>query len=366
MPRRRSSDALGILLSMSAAPPTAVSLYCGAGGLDSGFRDVGFEIQWAIDSDAQAVETYRRNIGAHAVVGELPGCPPPDGLRPDVVIGGPPCQGFSVIGRMDPGDPRSAHVFAFFDVVERVRPAAFVMENVKALAASPRWALVREALRDRAHGLGYRTDLFLLNAAHYGVPQARERMFLVGLREADPLRPEPTTKGAAPTVRDALQALPRYGAPGNDGICRARVVPATRPVMRPTARRGSLLFNGSGRPLALDEPAKTLPASMGGNATPIVDQLELERGARPWVVDYHARLQAGEPPLAEAPPRMRRLTVQEAAALQTFPQEWTFTGSLVSQYRQIGNAVPPKLARSVALSVLARLDLAAAGGRVAA
>lgn len=124
--------------------------------------------------------------------------------------------------------------------------------------------------------------------------------------------------------------------------------------MRPTADKGGLLFNGSGRPLCLDGAAKTLPASMGGNATPIVDQDELAHGASPWVVEYHARLAAGEPPLSTG--RMRRITVEEAAALQTFPQGMTFKGPQVAQYRQIGNAVPPNLAFHVALAVRAVLE----------
>jgi DNA (cytosine-5)-methyltransferase 1 len=117
-----------------------------------------------------------------------------------------------------------------------------------------------------------------------------------------------------------------------------------------------LLFNGSGRPLELDAPAKTLPASMGGNATPIVDEAELRDGAAPWVVAYHARLLEGGRPYKRAPSRLRRITVQEAAALQTFPPDWEFCGPQVAQYRQIGNAVPPNLAYHVALAVRAALD----------
>jgi len=139
--------------------------------------------------------------------------------------------------------------------------------------------------------------------------------------------------------------------------------------MRPTAHKGSLLFNGSGRPLQLDGPAKTLPASMGGNATPIIDQEELEHGASPWVVEYHRHLQNGGKPATKSPKRMRRITVQEAAALQTFPTGWTFAGPQVAQYRQIGNAVPPNLAREVAKvvhGVLHRADLGAGDAFVAA
>jgi len=361
-PNGAPSSRLDILPRVLDAPYTAISLYSGAGGLDQGFVAAGFEIRWAIDVDEYAVNTYRANIGGHAVCGSLPEDEPPDHLEPDVVIGGPPCQGFSVIGRMDPDDPRSKHVFAFFDQVERFLPRAFVMENVKALAASPRWAGTREALIARAKDLGYAVEPFLLNAADYGVPQARERMFLVGVRDGWPQCPVPHTKGKPPSVRTALESLPPHGEEGNDGVCAAKVVPAGKPVMRPTAHRGSLLFNGSGRPLELDGPAKTLPASMGGNATPIVDQDELQHGAPPWVVAYHAYLRDGGAPMYPAPSRMRRITVQEAAALQTFPLGWAFSGPQVAQYRQIGNAVPPKLATRVAYAVRDALD--AAGGLV--
>jgi DNA (cytosine-5)-methyltransferase 1 len=334
---------------------SAISLYCGAGGLDLGFERAGFEICWAIDSNKFAVETYNANLEPHALCGDVLKIDPPLDAHPDIVIGGPPCQGFSVIGRMDPSDPRSRHVDHFLDIVEMLQPRAFVMENVKALALSARWGDVRERLRARTKKLGYNHSLFVLNAEDYGVPQARERMFLIGLLKGTPAIPAPTTAGTPPTVRTALAGLPPPGKPGNHETCTAKIVPARSPIMRPTAFRGSLLFNGSGRPLLLDAPAKTLPASMGGNATPIVDQDELDTGAEPWVVEYHQRLQRGGKPFSRAPKRLRRITVQEAAALQTFPAEWRFSGPRVAQYRQIGNAVPPNLAEAVAKSVRAAL-----------
>jgi len=95
---------------------------------------------------------------------------------------------------------------------------------------------------------------------------------------------------------------------------------------------------------------------MGGNATPIIDQEELDSGVEPWVVGYHRHLQEGGAPIEHVPERLRRLTVQEAAALQTFPPEWRFSGSRVAQYRQIGNAVPPNLAEAVGNSVRQALE----------
>jgi DNA (cytosine-5)-methyltransferase 1 len=336
---------------MTSRALTAVTLYSGAGGMDLGFMRAGFEVLWANDIDEFACRTYAENLGDHVTCGDVTSTPLPTGLAPDVVIGGPPCQGFSVIGRMNPNDPRSRHVFHFFDVVEHLQPRAFVMENVKSLAVNRRWASIRDALINRALGLGYHTRLHLLNAADFNVPQARERMFLIGVRGADPPEITPTTARQPPTVHDALKSLPPFGQPGNDTACRAKVVPASKPVMRPSAYKGSLLFNGSGRPLALHAPAKTLPASMGGNATPIVDQEEISHGATPWVVEYHAHLSAGGAPATDAPARMRRVTVEEAAALQSFPADYRFCGPLVAQYRQIGNAVPPNLAQHVAAAV---------------
>lgn len=352
---------------VTGAPYRAISLYSGAGGLDLGFLRAGFQICWAIDHDPFAVETYNANLEPCSIRGDVLSVEPPGDVQPALVIGGPPCQGFSVIGRMDPDDPRSKHVDHFLDIVASLRPRAFVMENVKALAASQRWAATRERLLERAAALGYECSLFLLNAQDFAVPQSRERMFLIGICGATPERPLATTAGCPPSVRSALERLPHVGEPGNDAACAARVVPASKPVMRPTAHRGSLLFNGSGRPLNLDEPAKTLPASMGGNATPIIDQEEFEHGAEPWVVGYHRRLKSGRSPLKRAPRRLRRITVQEAAALQTFPLDWTFAGPRIAQYRQVGNAVPPRLAEAVALSIrnlLERQDKAATGSRL--
>jgi DNA (cytosine-5)-methyltransferase 1 len=357
MPELGSVYAIGHDWAMPRLRPRVLSLYAGAGGLDLGFAQAGFELAWANERDRHACRTYAHNLGAHIVEGDLLSVEipsPSEGI--DVVVGGPPCQGWSRMGRMDPDDPRSNHVHRFLDVVESVSPIAFVMENVANLAEGPRWQSVRDALLVRARRqLGYTTEMMVLDASDYGVPQARRRMFFVGIRGARPFRPR-RTRARPRTVRATLAQLPAYGEPGNDTICRARVVPAHQPVMRPSAYMGGLLFNGSGRPLNLDAPARTLPASMGGNATPILDQLEFEEGAAPWVVDYHHRLLSGGRTLRRAPERMRRITVEEAAALQSFPSSFKFFGPSGAQYRQIGNAVPPALARAVARTLIRSLE----------
>jgi DNA (cytosine-5)-methyltransferase 1 len=260
---------------------------------------------------------------------------------------------------MNPEDPRSRHVFDFLGAVHLVQPRAFVMENVAALARNRRWQDVIGELRE-ASGRSFDVSLVVLNASHWGVPQARERMFLVGLpRGAGELRmPEPPTRDAPPTLRSALAPLPALGEPGNESACSARITLAKRPVKRKSPFAG-MLFNGQGRPMDLDRPAPTLPASMGGNRTPIVDIDQLEHSATPWVVSYHDRVvNQALPPLEQLPAeaRLRRLSVEEAAAIQTFPRDLEWQGQQSSRYRQIGNAVPPVLAWHVALAVKAQLD----------
>lgn len=324
--------------------------------MDSGFVEAGFRLVWANDFDPFAVATHRALLGHAAVAGDIDTVAWPDPGSADVVVGGPPCQGFSVAGKMDPDDPRSRHVTRFFDLVEHVDPRAFVMENVKALAVNGRWAHVLHALEARARGLGYDTKLMVLRAVDYGVPQRRERMFLVGVRDGvAPSAPSPSVSTPV-SVREAFATLPAFGEPGNRTFCTARITAARRPVLRPTAYRGSLLFNGNGRVLDPGAPAPTLPASMGGNATPIVDQRQLDTGEDSWVVAYHRMLLRGGRVAERVPATLRRITIEEAAALQTFPTGMEWHGPQSARYRQIGNAVPPLLARRVAEVVLEALN----------
>jgi DNA (cytosine-5)-methyltransferase 1 len=339
-----------------------VSLYSGAGGLDLGFFRAGFEPIWANDIDEDAVATYnntfkRLNTSHAAVAGDISEQELPERHSAKLVIGGPPCQGFSVAGKMDPNDPRSRHVWDFLGVVKHIDPEAFVMENVMGLALNARWLGLRQALVDRAENeLGYKTTLLTLSASRFGVPQNRERMFLIGFKNGGAVAPVEITPNAPRTVSSVLRSLPKYGEPGNDTLCTARVTPAKQPVLRRSPYAG-MLFNGQGRPLNLDAPAPTLPASMGGNRTPIIDQHQLESGGPCWVIGYHRHLWAGGAPYERVPKRLRRLTLQEAAAIQSFPPDMQWAGRLSSQFKQIGNAVPPVLAYHVAVAVRVALGL---------
>ena len=350
---------------------TFVSLYSGAGGLDIGFALAGFAPIWASELDPVALETHDRALAnlvnsrphlRHQRYNSYPGdilnlhndrLPQPGSA--DLVVGGPPCQGFSIAGKMDPHDKRSRHVHHFLDLVDQIKPKAFVLENVKALYSNQRWSGVRNQLVARAQSMGYQTLLTFVNAAHFGVPQSRERMLLIGTRVGlnPPNSPIPITANAPPTVKDALRPLPPFGHPGNDSKCLAKITTAKTPVLRRSPYAG-MLFNGAGRPLNLDAPSATLAASMGGNKTPIIDQRVLEGlDTQSWVVEYHARLwKEGLTAVTDkVPNHLRRLTVEEAAAIQTFPAGMEWCGPQSSRFKQIGNAVPPRLALAIAEAV---------------
>lgn len=338
----------------SNRPIEAISLFTGAGGLDVGFEKAGFKTIFANDIDRDSCETYDANyphVIRHGDVREfkdelkrLHGVP--------LVFGGPPCQGFSVAGRMDLNDPRSKLLFDFIEIVKIVSPQVFVCENVKSLLTLDRFESVRKEFINRVRRLGYNCKAVLLNSSNFGVPQNRDRVFFFGVRNI-------SLEGfefafvdkvtSSVSVRSAISNLGPAGGRSNPLTCTAKITLASNPVLRKSPYAG-MLFNGLGRPIRIDGLASTLPASMGGNKTPIVDEDCLYQGRRNWVEGYHRKLLSGYRPnaLQEAPRRLRRLTLREAAIIQTFPNSYVFRGSKSSQYRQIGNAVPCELAHQVA------------------
>ena len=343
----------------------AVSLFCGAGGMDVGFVKAGIKVAWANEMDADAANTYiannpktvLRQTDIRTAKNELHIF---DESDIDLVFGGPPCQGFSVAGKMNPDDDRSKLVWEFFDVVKITKPSVFVMENVKALGELQKWQSVRERLVDTAFEMGYSSFFRVLNSADFGVPQKRERVFFIGFinapNDVEYMFSTAIRNCVQPRLilRDCLSKLPPAGSQGNPITCTAKISVATSPVMRKSPYAG-MMFNGLGRPLDLDNQANTLPASMGGNKTPILDELLLGNpDAENWIAEYHRRLWNGGTPLVESkvPSHIRRITLVEAAAIQTFPDDYKFIGEKSSIYRQIGNAVPCNLAEAVAKAVI--------------
>lgn len=276
----------------------------------------------------------------------------------DVLYGGPPCQGFSVAGKMNPDDARSQLVWIFMDAVEKVRPKLFVMENVAALGTLEKWRSVRDGIVERGRSLGYDVSYKVHHTPDYGVPENRDRVIIIGVSEKigdtalfyDKLN---LFRASPITAREVILTAGPFGSVDNPQTCTANVTLASRPVMRRSPYAG-MLVNGAGRPIDLNGIAPTLPASMGGNKTPIVDEISLHDASIPnWFETYHAGLVSGtiKPAELTVPTTVRRLTIKECAAIQTFPAGYRFSGKKTKQYKQIGNAVPCQFAEAVANSV---------------
>lgn len=316
-----------------------IDLFCGAGGLSLGFQKAGFETVVAVELDQPSVKTFASHTPQATLINQDVRGVDFSVFRGlvDVVIGGPPCQPFSTGGlRRAKLDERDM-VPEFIRAISQIQPEAFVMENVPGLCAGACRAYLTEvmiALED----LGYTVDVRVLKAEEYGVPQKRRRMFLVGVRGQRFCFPQPThgPNGLLPVrvAGDVISEEP-FGEPNSSKVYYAKNVD-----LRKSPYQG-LLFNGGGRSIDLTKPSPTIISSAGGNKTHFIDTLGV-------VPEYHDYLMKGGQSKTGEVPGCRRLTVEESACLQSFPEDIRFSGPRSAQYRQIGNAVPPLLAYAVA------------------
>ena len=334
---------------MTHARKECIDLFSGAGGLSLGLARAGFLVSAAVECDPDACETY---AAAHRHTDLRDADIRASDFRQhrgiDLVAGGPPCQPFSSGGkRLGNADDRDL-MPSFITVIDEVRPRAFLLENVPGLLA-PGQASYYTAVLSAFNTLQYTVTSAVLNAADYGVPQKRRRLFIVGLLKAAhpfafPL-PSHGPQGRWPyvSVGAILDQHTCSGAPNP-----SHVVYAKRPDLRPSPYDGHL-FNGGGRPIDLSAPCNTILASAGGNKTPFFD-------TQAEVPPYHRHLRHGGAPRAGTLPGSRRLTVTESALVQTFPTSMQFAGSRSSQYTQVGNAVPPTLAECLAGALATALN----------
>lgn len=333
-----------------------LDLFAGAGGLTLGLKQAGVETVCAIEYDRFAVETFAahtpnaeivdRDVMAPGVLSSL------SRFRDavDLVYGGPPCQPFSSGGLRAAGADARDMIPYFLQAVHLIRPRAVLMENVPGLLAGERARYFGAVVRD-LEAEGYRVSSRVLNAADFGVPQKRRRLFVVALRGAEfgfphedhgPGRPHPYV-----AVRDVLP--PYQIGEANPSV----VVYARNPDPRPSPFDGHL-FNGGGRPIDRARPSHTVLASAGGNKTHFFDDFGL-------VPEYHRHILAGGAPRSGMLPGARRLTVLESQTLQTFPSGIAFAGPRSAQYSQVGNAVPPALARVLGAALIDQVDGGDAG-----
>lgn len=318
---------------------TSIDLFCGAGGLSLGLESAGFTSVMGLDTNRDAMATYRSAFPAAATVERsVIGYDFRQWRGVDLVAGGPPCQPFSNGGKRLAAKDNRDMIPEFARAVNEIMPRAFIMENVAGLLA-PRnreyLAQIRALFSDRYKILPPR----LVNAADYGVPQKRIRIMLIGLLRGEIDFPAPThLPGRYVLAGSVLNRGETKGQPNP-----SKVFYAKNPDLRPSPYAGQL-FNGGGRAINLNEPAPTILASAGGNKTHFIDELDA-------VPPYHKYLWDGGKPHKGELEGGRRITVLESAILQTFPADMVFAGSRSSQYAQIGNAVPPRLAEVVGASV---------------
>ncbi|KTG09523.1 hypothetical protein AUR64_17300 [Haloprofundus marisrubri] len=307
-----------------------LDLFCGAGGFSLGFRRAGFRTVAGIDIDEDALATFRRNLHDPAYclnLGEYEASDILDllDIEPDdvdVIIGGPPCKRFSPLAPEDDPDALRSLLQTYLNYVEEIQPRAFVMENVKGLSTRHREYL--DAVLDRADGLSYDVDYRVLTSSDFGVPQGRDRIFVVGIHESEGVEfewPEPTTADDPPTARSVLWggALPRDGWPNSEES-------SHQPHIVENWREG------------------------GYKNDPYVEkqyQIRLHPDEPSWTITAgNQHFHPGKP---------RALTPREEASLQSFPRWFEFAGSKGSASRQVGNAVPPKLAKHVGRTLLESL-----------
>lgn len=358
---------------------TAIDLFCGAGGLSEGFRQAGFHVLAGQDFDDVAGRTFAATHKEATFIGgpiqqvapaQLLGAA---GIRKgelDVIVGGPPCQGYSVYNHQRGAqDPRAGLFREYLRIVEGILPRWLVMENVTGIMSIAGGAIVRQIFQE-IEALGYRVDMRVLKAEQFGVPQERRRVFFIATRTDAPiLFPEPTHgPGLEPfvTVWDAISDLPALRN-GDTMIPRDY---ASRPQNGYQAiLRGDCLkpFNHEPGRLARinEERMKHIPP--GGSWRDIPRELlptgmlkakrsdHTKRYGRPRKTDLSCTV------LTKCdihwgayihPVEDRAFTVREAARLQSFPDFFEFQGSRTEQYVQVGNAVPPLLGRRVAESLL--------------
>ena len=289
-----------------------LDLFAGCGGLSLGFEaavysTIGYEL------DIAACETYNKNLTGschHAKLVENFDYP-----HADVVVGGPPCQPFSKFGfGYQKGKKDSRNGFPIFiDAIQRIQPKVFLFENVRGLLYSGGYF---DFILAELHRLGYAVEYQLLNAANYGIPQTRERLFVVGHRSEYHF---PKSNNKRVTVREAIGDT-MLTTPES-----SKFLTASMDAYIAKYEKASSCINP--RDLHFDKPARTLTCRNIAAATADMHRIKLQNGRR------------------------RRLLLREAARLQSFPDWFEFTGNETQQFYQIGNAVPPLLAYQLAMSI---------------
>jgi DNA (cytosine-5)-methyltransferase 1 len=314
------------------------SFFAGAGGLDRGFEDAGFEVCWANEYDRSIWSTYRLNfpeteLDTRSIVDvepeDIPDC--------DGMIGGPPCQSWSEAGELRGlDDKRGQLFFEYIRILRAKRPLFFLAENVSGIVFSRHSKAFGQILNNFAE-IGYNVSYFLLNANDYGVPQDRERVIIVGyLAQYGKHFSPPSVVESKPTLKNAIWDLRKSAVPALD---KNRANPKVRRPNHEYFVGGfSSIYMSRNRVRPWNRPSFTIQA--GGRHAPIHPQapemVVVGKDARAFVEGH----------------QYRRLSVRECARIQTFPDDHLFVYEYVADgYKMIGNAVPVKFAAELAKQI---------------
>jgi DNA (cytosine-5)-methyltransferase 1 len=364
--------------------PVGVELFCGVGGMTLGFEQAGFDVVAAFDSDPLSVEYHKKNFGETSSLEHDVAKLSAEYIKEsanlndrtvDVLFGGPPCQGFSEIGQRRDGDSRNLLILEFARLVGELKPSYFVVETVRGLLYSYSKPMLDSVL-ERVDSVGYTVaaPIQVLDASKFGVPQKRRRAFLLGFKKGLPAPGYPTPLAcegnllAHPTVADAIGDLPKLdeyndlltsdvfdgelGAPSEYAkILRGEAIdPADLAQSRERAQAG---LSGCLRTIHREETVKRFQETTPGTYEAKSRCYRLKENGTAYT------LRAGTPPAYGSftaarpihPTQPRCITTREAARLHSFPDWFEFHPTKWHGFRQIGNAVPPLLARAVALVI---------------
>ena len=344
-----------------------IDLFCGCGGFSKGFEDAGFEVAMGLDNWNDAIVTFNKNhkksTGICKDIYEFTNEEIKQfGKKNNItgIIGGPPCQGFSMVGKREASDARNSLYLQYVRFVEQIKPEFFILENVKGLLTLKKGYFKKEII-DRFSELGYNVTYEVLRACDYGVPQKRERVFFVGLRKdkfADKffIYPEPSNRIIG--TEAALNDLPSLDNGDDETKYKTKPQNNFQKLMRKNSK--SIMNNEI---TVHTEQTKSIISMIpdGGSIKSLPEEFYKVRNYS----SAFKRMNSKEPSTTiDCGHRNyfhykenRIPTVRESARIQSFPDDFEFIGSKTSQYTQVGNAVPPLLAQVIGESILKMYDI---------
>ncbi len=359
-------------------PYNVIDLFCGCGGFSKGFEQAGYSIRFGIDLWADAIVTYKYNFPDAVVLNsDITQINGSDILKVsklkkediDVIIGGPPCQGFSVSGKRMIDDDRNKLYKSYVQIVSEINPKVFVMENVPGLVRLFKGKVAEQVIDDFT-SIGYTVQMKILSADNYGVPQQRKRVFFVGVRKdlsdsgMEYFYPDPFmgngTDTPAWTCEDAISDLDFVPDDEVLGECIPYRIMANNPYQE-AMRAGSThilnhsitLHNAKTKEIIALVPNggnyKDLPKELQSTRKVHIAWTRMDSHKPCFTIDtghnHHFHYRANRVP-----------TVRESARIQSFPDNFKFIGRKTSQLKQVGNAVPPLLAKAIGESIIKMLE----------